>query len=116
MKKETILKSRKGVRAGSICQTECFISSHIPGLKKKKVEGGIQHFITLNREQIPIQELGTPSEASLESLLAPRKKEAKFSNFCKKTLYQICSFLQRRARAGSSGKAVLGLEQPGSQR
>lgn len=36
MEKETALKSRKGVRAGSVCQTECFISTDIPGLKKNK--------------------------------------------------------------------------------
>ena len=114
MKKETRLKSRKGVRAGSVCQTERFISSHIPGLKKKKVEGGIQHFITPNREQIPIQELSTPSEASLESLLAPRQKGAEFSNFCKKTLSNM--FILAEARAGSSGKEIRGLAQLGSQR
>lgn len=35
-KKESTRKSRRGVRASSVRQTECFISTDIPGLKLKK--------------------------------------------------------------------------------
>lgn len=36
MEKEIVLKSRKGVRVGSVCQIECFILIDIFGLKKNK--------------------------------------------------------------------------------
>ena len=81
-KKETSLKKQERVRAGSICQTECFISTDIPGLKKKKKMEGFNISSHPTGSKTPIQELRAPSEASLESLLAPRQKGAEFSNFC----------------------------------
>lgn len=89
-----------------ICHTQCFILTDIPGFKKKKNCGTVQHLITLTGSKTPTREFWAFGE-TLESL-QPSTERSWTSNLLRK--------ISPRGEGWVLKVEVLDLEQLGSWR